>query len=364
MFCRKKIRSHERGLLFKDREFQRVLGRGTHMFLGLHYRVEVFTIVNPWLVHKDLALMYRNGSFQENVTVVDLKDHERALVWIDGRFDAVLGPGLHALWKGLREVRVEVVDSRTVRFEHEELAVMVSSPGAEKLLHHFVVEDGHVGFYCRDGHPGEPLPPGSYAFWKDGAQVKWIPVDTRESVVDISGQEIMTADKVTLRVNALVTCRVTDSLRSITVVDDARQALYREAQLTLRAAIGARELDALLVEKDAVCREWGEALKERAGALGISLVSLGLRDIILPGDMRDLLNKVMEAKKAAEASLITRREETAAMRSQANTAKILENNPTLMRLRELEALEKVADKGKLNVVVAEKGLAEKIVNLI
>ena len=69
---------------------------------------------------------------------------------------------------------------------------------------------------------------------------------------------------------------------------------------------------------------------------------MGIRDVILPGDMKELLNKVTEAKNAAEANLIARREETAAMRSQANTAKLLEDNPTLMRLRELEVLERVA----------------------
>ena len=82
-------------------------------------------------------------------------------------------------------------------------------------------------------------------------------------------------------------------------------------------------------------------------------MSLGIRDVILPGEMKDLMNKVTEAKKAAEATLITRREETAAMRSQANTAKILESSPTLMRLRELEMLEKVAEKANLKVVLGE-----------
>jgi len=89
---------------------------------------------------------------------------------------------------------------------------------------------------------------------------------------------------------------------------------YREAQLALRAVVGARELDGFLMDK------------------------------------------VTEAKKAAEANLIARREETAAMRSQANTAKLLEGSPTLMRLRELEIMEKVATSGKLNVVLGEKGL--------
>ncbi len=76
------------------------------------------------------------------------------------------------------------------------------------------------------------------------------------------------------------------------------------------------------------------------------------------------MNRVTEAKKAAEANLIARREETAAMRSQANTAKILHDNPTLMRLRELEVLEKVAAGGKLQVALGERGLADRVVNLL
>ena len=111
-------------------------------------------------------------------------------------------------------------------------------------------------------------------------------------------------------------------------------------------------------------RELDEALRARVTAIGLEVVSLGIRDVILPGEMKDLMNKVTEARKAAEASLITRREETAAMRSQANTAKILETNPTLMRLRELEALEKVAEKANLQVLLSENGLTERITKLV
>jgi regulator of protease activity HflC (stomatin/prohibitin superfamily) len=100
--------------------------------------------------------------------------------------------------------------------------------------------------------------------------------------------------------------------------------------------------------------------------LGLELATVGIRDVILPGEMKDLMNKVTEAKKAAEANLIVRREETAAMRSQANTARLLADNPTLMRLRELEVLEKIASAGKLNIVLGEgdKGLSERVVNLL
>jgi regulator of protease activity HflC (stomatin/prohibitin superfamily) len=113
-----------------------------------------------------------------------------------------------------------------------------------------------------------------------------------------------------------------------------------------------------------VAQEMEATVRRRMTALGLEIVSAGIRDVILPGDMKDLMNKVTEAKKAAEANLIVRREETAAMRSQSNTAKLLEGNPTLMRLRELEILEKVAAGVKLNVVLGEKGLADRVVNLL
>lgn len=150
----------------------------------------------------------------------------------------------------------------------------------------------------------------------------------------------------------------------VSITDDARQALYREAQLALRAVIGARELDSFLTSKDGVAKELEELLRPRTIVLGFELIAVGIRDVILPGEMKTLLNRVTEAKKAAEANLILRREETAAMRSQANTAKLLDENPTLMRLRELEILEKVAASSKLNVVLGEKGLAERVVNLL
>ena len=174
----------------------------------------------------------------------------------------------------------------------------------------------------------------------------------------------MTADKVTLRMNAVVTYRVVDARTAVSAIDDVQQALYREAQLALRAVVGARELDAFLADKDAVAAEIGAAVRQRAGELGLAIASVGIRDVILPGEMKDLMNKVTEAKKAAEANLIVRREETAAIRSQANTAKLLVENPTLMRLRELEVLEKIASAGQLKVVLGEKGLTDRVVNLL
>ena len=244
------------------------------------------------------------------------------------------------------------------------MAVIAQVKGAGPLLEAVTIEAGHAGLFFKDGRHEATLAPGAHAFWKGMAKARILDVDLREQVVDIASQEIMTADKVTLRLNAVVTFKVADPLRAVTIVDDYRQALYREAQLALRATIGTRELDVLLSDKDGVARELDGIVRTRVAPFGIEVVSLGIRDVILPGEMKDLMNKVTEAKKAAEAALITRREETAAMRSQANTAKILESSPTLMRLRELEVLEKVSEKANLTVVLGEKGLADRVVKLL
>lgn len=361
-----KIREYEVGLYFHDGEFRGLLDAGRHWFfdpLG-RVRVEVASQRAPWLVHEKLDVIVKAGVLDGRAIVVDLKDYERALVWIDGRFSHVLAPGLFAFWTACRDVKIAIVDARPVRFVHPDLPVIAKAALTDRVLDAHVVPAGHVGVWFRDGDYVETLPAGRHAFWKNMADVKLVPIDTREQIVDVAGQEIMTADKVTLRLNALVTYRVTDARLAISVVDDARQALYRETQLVLRALIGARELDQFLADKDGVVEELEHGLRRRVSALGLEVVTAGIRDIILPGEMKDLLNKVTEARKAAEANLIVRREETAAMRSQANTAKLLADNPTLMRLRELEALEKVAASAKLNVVIGEKGLTERIVNVV
>ena len=366
MIHRIKIKTHERGLLWREGQLIDLLRTGVHWYLDplLKLRLQVVSTRDPWLAHKDLDLIVKSGKLGDEAVVVDLNDHQRALVWIDSRFARILEPGLFALWTVERKVRVEVIDARPMQLVHAELPAIVRSPGASALLESMQVEPGQVAVYFRDGAYQSTLGAGTYAFWKGVGKLKLVDFDLKELVLDISGQEIMTADKVTLRLNALVAYRITDPLRSVMQVDGAAQALYRSAQLALREAVGAKDLDTLLVSKDALASELSERIRPRAAELGMAIVNTGVRDVILPGDMKELMNKVTEAKKAAEASLITRREETASMRMQANTAKILESNPTLMKLKELEVLEKVADKANLTVVLGEEGLANRVVKLL
>ncbi len=368
MFKKVKIRSYETGLYFKDQEFKGILGEGRYWFfnpLGLKkIYVQVASQRVPWFIHANLESIVKSGEIDGRAEVLDLKGNQRALVWLDGRFDEVLGSGLYAIWTGEHDIRTEIVDATAVRFNHKAINTIIKSNGVANELNILTVDQGYSGVYFKDGVYRETLGPGQYMFWRNMGKVKVFHVDMRENVLDISGQEIMTADKVTLRMNAVVNYRVTDAQKSVSAIDDSKQAIYRKAQLALRAVIGTFDLDALLIDKEKVAKDLEDSLKDRAAEFGLEIISLGIRDVILPGEMKHLMNKVIEAKKAADANLIMRREETAAMRSQANTAKLLDNNPTLMRLRELDVLEKVAGNSKLNVVLGEKGLADRIVNLL
>ena len=361
-----KIRTHEMGLLFRDEEFKGILEAGTHWFFDPmnKVRVDVASLREPRLLHQQLDVIVKSGALADRAVVLDLTDHQRALVWIENRFSMVLPAGLYVFWTILKSVRTEIVDIRTVRFEHEQFKPIVRSASALGVLEVCTVQRDRVGVLFIDGRYVETLSSGEYAFWKGPADAKVVEIDLRETMVDVGGQEIMTADKVTLRLNAVVTYKIVDARKAVSRTDDVRQALYRDTQLVLRGVIGTRELDAFLTDKDAVAKDIEENVRRRAGELGLEIASVGIRDVILPGDMKDLMNKVTEARKAAEANLISRREETAAMRSQANTAKLLAENPTLMRLRELEVLEKIASAGKLNIVLGEKGLSDRVINLL
>ena len=366
MLIRYKVQPDQIGLLFKDRQFKNIVESGSYWqpnFLG-RWKVEKVSLRTPVFTHPRLRDMVKADAFKGIGMVLDLRDYQRALVWIDGRFSQILPAGLFVIWTQLSEVRVEVVDARKIRFDHEEIS-MISQANSSELLQLVSISRDHAGVLYLDGRYDSTLEPGRYAFWKKMAEVFIDHVDLREQAIDVNGQDLMTSDKVTLRINAIVTYRVSDPRRAVAASDNVHQALYRAAQLALRVIVGQHELDEFLDDKQQIADEAFAQLRDRAAELGLTIIGLGVRDVILPGDMKDLMNKVIEARKAAEANLISRREETAAIRSQANTAKLLDASPTLMRLRELEVLEKVAESSNLQVVLGDReGLTDRVRQLV
>lgn len=363
MFIRNRIRYDQIGLLFINGKFERVLGEGVHWTnIFAQHELEVLTLRYPVITHKRLIEIA--NALKPYGEVIHLTDSQRALVWVSGRFFQVLAAGSYFISNSIVDVRFEVVDARKVQFHHPAIAAIARSDQGQHLNVENVLPD-HVGLLYLDGSFDSQLQPGRYAFWRQVSDVSLKLVDLREQAIDVNGQDLMTADKVTLRLNAIVTYVIDDARRSVSTSDNVHQAIYRATQLVLRTIVGQHPLDDFLEDKQKVAEVAKESLVARANELGIKIISVGVRDVILPGDMKDLMNRVIEARKSAEANLIFRREETAAIRSQANSAKLLESNPTLMRLRELEVLEKVAQSSNLKVVLSDgEGLSDRLRKIV
>jgi regulator of protease activity HflC (stomatin/prohibitin superfamily) len=367
MFVKTHIKQFERGLLFREGDFVRPLGPGAYripFWRAMKERIQVVDTLKTKFEHPLLDVLIRDVRLREQLAVVDLTDTQRALIWKDGRLFAIVGPGRHAFWTMPASIAVETYDVGEFRFTHAKLQANLAHPDALKWLDGVQVEQTEDVLLYRDGILVDRLGEGLHVFWKGTGKVRWKTADRREQVADVAGQEIMTSDKVTLRVNLIVTWLVSDVIRATNASQDYAQALYREAQLVLRAAVGTKTLDALLADKESVGNEVRNALVPRAEQLGVTVKSVGLRDIILPGDMRALLNQVVQAQKEAEATLIKRREETAAARSQANTAKLLSENPQLARLKELEMLQQILAGTKATFVLGTGDMTQQIRALV
>lgn len=262
-----KVRPYERGLVFRDGELVRVLAPGRRFVASawnplVRVRIDRRSVREVWIEHADLEVVARSGLLGDEARVLDLEAHERAVVWANGRVEAVLGPGLRALWTVFHRVEVQVFDARDVRFEHRDRAVVAKARDALLYLETSEVAAGWVGLLYRDGRLAGTLAPGVHAFWKGEETLRVFHLDLREQVLDVQGQEVMTADRVTLRLNALAVYRVVDPEKAVTEVEDCAQALYRQAQLALRALVGTRELDALLADKDT---GWRGSSRTRSG---------------------------------------------------------------------------------------------------
>jgi regulator of protease activity HflC (stomatin/prohibitin superfamily) len=283
----------------------------------------------------------------------------------------ILAPGTRQVyWRGPVEVAVERVDI-SEDFEVEprlaRLLVRAKQPlasGVAEAVFSVEVPDTALVLLIVDGAFKRLLGPGLHAFWKYQRVLKVEQADRRVQAMEVAGQEILTRDKVSLRVNLTALWQIEDVVRARASVAEVTDGVYKTLQFALRAAVGGRTLDELLADKGLLDREILEGAVAGLTVQGVALRSVGVKDVILPGEMKTILNQVVEAEKRAQANLIQRREETAAMRSLLNTARLMEGNPVLMRLKELETLEKVTEKiDKLTVYGGLEGVLKDVVRI-
>ena len=350
------VKKNERGILLRNGDFERVLRPGRHYLFALadRLRVETFALEQPAFVHSlaDYLMAMEPEVVAAEFVRVELGETQAGLRSENGVLVEVMAPGTRRLyWKGLVDVRIEVID---LALSAELPAAIAARLTQTQLRQRAVAGLGGVlqvqvpehsaGMLSVDGKVDRMLGPGSYAFWKFNRNVAVELVDLRLQALEVSGQDILTRDKVGLRVNLAATWRYTDALKAYTLLQKPAEHLYRELQLGLRAAVGTRSLDELLENKTVIDEVVTAHVRGKLEGYGLALDGVGVKDIVLPGEMKIILAQVVEAGKAAEANVIRRREETAATRSLLNTAKVMEDNPVALRLKELETLERVAER--------------------
>lgn len=367
---------HERGLLFKQGDFVRFLEPGIYRMFDplMRLKVELHDIASPQFEHRlaDFFVNQYAADVERLFVKIETRAHEVAVVYKNGHFAEVIAPDKRELfWKGVVDVTVQViniadtfdVDPRLAKVlvgEFKDKRVALD----DKAIYIREVPDGHVGLLFVDGKLVRELASGLHVFWKFIRGIAVALVDLRVRALEVGGQEILTKDKVALRINLTANYQFTDALKATKIAKDPLDFLYQELQFGLRAAVGARTLDALLEDKGAVDQEVFDTVREKFAKIGIDVRGIGIKDIILPGDMKTILGKVVEAEKAAQANVIRRREETNATRSLVNTAKVMEDNPIALRLKELETLEKVTEKvGNISVYGGLDGVLDQLVRI-
>ncbi|MGQ0684760.1 slipin family protein [Bradyrhizobium sp.] len=342
------VKDGERAFLTRNGKLERVLAPGRHRLLDPMHRlgVEVFSVVRSEFPAERYAVLkaarpdLAAGLFE----AVETKANEIAIVSLDGRPVHLMTPWqTRVYWKVATSVDVERIDvADDLRVTARHLAMIERN--RPTIVTEAVVENHEAGLLYVEGRLVERLAPGRHAFWIAGRKIEVKRLDLRPQAVEITAQEMLTKDRIALRVTLTAFRRVVDPERVVATVPDVDAWLYRLAQFAIREAVAGRTLDEVLSAKAALDAELRDYVRERIANSGVEVTELGVKDVILPGEIRELVNKVVEAERVAKANLIRRQEETAATRSLLNTARLMEENPLLLRLKELESLERLVEK--------------------
>ncbi|HAW0568727.1 TPA: slipin family protein [Escherichia coli] len=347
------VRKDQLALLSRNGDYYKVLHAGEH-FLPWFNTPEVLLITLDGSevpdVLADYLRRFQPDWVEKYCLVADLSETEAGALYMDGILLEILLPSTRRLyWRVEDDLTLVRMNTQQVPVQTEVMNAVLQPrrkgvvKGRDAILT-VQVPAWHVGVLKIDGETQALLPPGLTAYWKINHLVETEVVDTRLQVLEVSGQEILTKDKVNLRINLAANWRYSDVLLAFSQLTKPIDHLYRELQFALREAVGTRTLDELLEDKQVIDDVVSEQVKSRMLPFGMEIASFGVKDIVLPGDMKNILAQLVEAEKSAQANVIRRREETAATRSLLNTAKVMENNPVALRLKELETLERVAER--------------------
>lgn len=342
------INDNQKGLLFHNGILKNILGAGKYSFFG-NKTVEKMA-VNEEIGSASCTLrkIIDCPDAKGQVSEVTVKNGEVCLHYVDGCFEGCLTAGRHAFWNdgGSHEFRVISTDEPKIT----DIPVTILSRLTAGFVTEILVPEQCRAVIYYNGKPAEYLESGRYFYWNGAVKITSRVYSMRQRELSIAGQEILTKDKVGVRVNFVLNWKITDYIKVSETTEDIDRNVYTAAQLALRDYLGGKTMDELLSDRENIGNEMLGELKKRTEGMYVEIVSAGIKDVILPGEIAAIMNTVLAAEKRAQANVITRREEVASTRSLLNTAKLLEENKTLRRLKELEYIEKIfANVGEITV---------------
>ncbi len=339
-----KINAYQIALVFKNGVYKKMLQEGNYWF-WFNESVMVYDVTKPFNAPTDLNILLQDTALANALQVIEVSDNEIVLQYQNGLMKQVLTAGRYAFWKNeVNNYEFIKADISKIDITENISRAALQNKLVAPYVRAYIVENYEQAILFIDGKYAQILRAGIYYWWKNNITIVVGKADTRMQQIEINGQEILTKDKAALRINGYAQYKVADIEKALLQNKDYERQLYVAFQLALREYIAGLGFDELLEKKNTIVPFILEAVKNTAEELGVAVNSFGIRDIILPGDVKDIMNKVLVAEKNAQANSIMRREETASTRSLLNTAKLMEDNTMLWKLKEMEYVEKIADK--------------------
>ncbi len=225
-----------------------------------------------------------------------------------------------------------------------------------------IIQDATCGLLYEDGVCTQVLPPGRHVHWK----LPWLrrrriaQVDLRERSTTIKNQEILTSDKVAVRLSLLVYFKVVDPQAALHNVQVYEERIYEDVQLAARRFLATRTLDQILRDRNEISEAIRKDVETSAKSYGVEIHRADVKDLVFPGNLREIMNKVIETERESQAKMIEANMLSEVARLEAEThsqtmrqrlevdekaAKILSDSPMLIRLKELEVLREIGLKG-------------------
>lgn len=340
---RVRINAWKKGLVFRNGNYKRMLNEGMH-WLMLFDEVVEYDMSKQFFAPRNINILLNDTEFVNAIILVEVKENEIALKYENGLFMEVLPAGRYVFWKGLVNYNFKIVDLNNIDIDAAIDKSVLLNKNVISYVRVYNLESYEKGVMFIDGKIEKIVDAGIYYFWKNSTAVSFVKADMRAIQLEITGQEILTKDKAALRINFYVQYKVMDVVKALANNKDYEKQLYVLMQLALREFVGGFTLDELLDKKENISNYVLESAAEKCNALGVELNNCGIRDVILPGEMKEIMNQVLIAEKKAQANTIMRREETASTRSLLNTAKLMEDNTMLFKLKEMEYVERIAEK--------------------